>query len=74
MDTFENQNNRHSEELAAKVSRLKHVSLLIIFNILSTIFFIYFFFKIAFDIENETKEHNRFLESMVKYKLNNLNK
>jgi len=74
MDTFENQNNRHSEELAAKVSRLKHVSLLIIFNFLSTIFFIYFFFKIAFDIENETKEHNRFLESMVKYKLNNLNK
>jgi hypothetical protein len=26
MDTYESQNNRQSEELAAKVSRLKHVS------------------------------------------------
>jgi len=43
MNTFESQNNRHSEELAAKASRLKHI---------------------AFDIEKETKEHNRFLESM----------
>lgn len=25
MDTFESQNNRHQEELAAKASRLKHV-------------------------------------------------
>ncbi|CAF0836966.1 unnamed protein product [Adineta ricciae] len=43
MNTLESQNNRQSEELAAKVSRLKHI---------------------AFDIENETKEHNRFLENM----------
>ncbi|CAF2579156.1 unnamed protein product [Rotaria sp. Silwood2] len=43
MNTLESQNDRHSEELAAKVSRLKHI---------------------AFDIEKETKEHNRFLESM----------
>ena len=28
MNTLENQNDRHSEELAAKVSRLKHVSYL----------------------------------------------
>jgi len=25
MDTYENQNNRQADELAAKVSRLKHV-------------------------------------------------
>ncbi|CAF1265036.1 unnamed protein product [Rotaria magnacalcarata] len=43
MHTLESQNNRQSEELAAKVSRLKHI---------------------AFDIEKETNEQNRFLNSM----------
>ena len=60
MNTFESQNNRHSEELAAKVSRLKHVSHIWIWNFFSIIFFI---FKIAFDIENETK----YLYDQVKY-------
>jgi hypothetical protein len=30
------------------------------------VFYLYkIFFKVAIDIDNETKEHNRFLESMV---------
>jgi hypothetical protein len=62
MNPLEAQNNQHTEQLAAKASRLKNVRKYLLkfyFNIF------YFIFKIAIDIDNETKEHNRFLETMV---------
>ncbi|CAF3234661.1 unnamed protein product [Rotaria socialis] len=43
MNILESKNDSHTEELAAKVSRLKNI---------------------AIDIDNEAKEHNRFLDSM----------
>ncbi|CAF0989800.1 unnamed protein product [Rotaria sp. Silwood1] len=43
MNPLESKNDLHTEQLSAKVSRLKNI---------------------AIDIDNETKEHNRFLESM----------
>ncbi|UJR21055.1 hypothetical protein I4U23_024155 [Adineta vaga] len=43
MDSLEKENDQHTKELSAKVSRLKNI---------------------AIDIDNETTEHNRFLETM----------
>jgi hypothetical protein len=60
MATLESQNDHHSAQLAAKVSRLKNVSKYLLKFSFSKVFF----FKIAIDIDNETKEHNRFLETL----------
>ncbi|CAF0883790.1 unnamed protein product [Rotaria sordida] len=43
MNPLESKNDSHTEQLSAKVSRLKNI---------------------AIDIDNETKEHNRFLQAM----------
>jgi hypothetical protein len=70
MNTLENENDRHAEQLAAKVSRLKNVSKMnnkFLENVV-------FLFKIAIDIDNESKEHNRFLDTMVISKSTFINK
>jgi hypothetical protein len=64
MNILESENDRHAGDLAAKVSRLKNVSSYLFESCL--LINIFFIFKIAIDIDNETKEHNRFLESMVR--------
>lgn len=66
MDTYESQSNHLAGELAAKVSRLKHVSDYCM-RYFSFVYHCFDLFKIAFDIETESKEHNRFLQSMVKF-------
>jgi len=66
MNTVESENDRHTEQLAAKVSRLKHVRRYELnkFSFVIKKMWI-LFWQIALDIDNETKEHNRFLETMV---------
>lgn len=74
MNTLESRNDLHTEQLSAKVSRLKNVSLYFMEIYLKIKHYFCFIFKIAIDIDNETKEHNRFLETMVSQnKLNNSN-
>ena len=70
MDAYETQNNRLSDELAAKVSRLKHVSDRHVLD--NPSHSIGVLLQVAYDIEKETKEHNRFLQSMVEYPFDDL--
>lgn len=60
MNTLESESDRHAAELAAKVSRLKNVRIDSLFSSRS-----FFLVQIAIDIDNDAKEHNRFLDSMV---------
>lgn len=62
-DLVEEQNERLAQELAGKVSRLKNVSYYIWMEKSSIQFPVYM--QLAFEIEHETKDQNKFLSGMV---------